>query len=233
MGASLKSKKSFLFGTLLLAGLNVAHSAAREIAPQALPMKWSAFLEPMGSSETMGKSPLLPEEMKPFMKGSSLDVLLDIEEIKQDVFVISPMNGKELLKKGRVLKVWDKLITGKKSVLELSTGENVQWVLGAESVLQVFAGKDGAPRLRLFKGKLRVESTAEEPVCVETLNAHAKIYKSTVDIKISAMNTLIAPREGDEVDILTRKSHRSVPVGTYGLVMADGSLVFTGGKEKK
>ena len=224
------NRNTGMLGAWLLMLLSGLTSAERKVAPQALPMKWSAFIEPINVESLVSSS--LPEEMVPFAKGSSLDVNIKIEEVKEDVFVISPMNGKELLKKGRVLKVWDKLVTGEKGVLEMSTDENVKWDLGANSVVQVFAAKDGRPILRLFKGKLRAASTAEEPVRVETLNGIAKIYKSTVDLKISAMNTLIAPRAGEDVDVLTRKAHQSVPVGTYGLVMADGALVFTGGGAK-
>lgn len=229
----MRNLNGLISGALLLSAFGVAHAEDREVAPQVLPMKWSAFVEPMSSSASTKNPSQLPEQMKPFVKGSSLDVSLDIESLKGEVFVVSPMSGKELLKEGRTLKIWDKLITAAKSTVELSTGEDVEWVLGAQSVLQLFAEKDGTPRLRLFKGKLRVASSSSNPVSVETLNAHAMIHKSTVDIKIAAMNTLVAPREGQEVKVLTQKAHQFVPVGTYGLVMADGALVFTGGKGKK
>ena len=68
---------------------------------------------------------------------------------------------------------------------------------------------------------------------VETLNAMVYVPSGKTDLIISAMNTLVAPREGESVPVKTKLAYRKVPVGVYGLVMADGSLLYSGGKAKK
>jgi len=198
------------------------------IAPKGLPLKFSEY-EPVtrGAVQRQNKV-ILPEALKAFPKEKGLDVDLSLDLYKGKVAVVRPLSGKTMMGNAYVPKVWDKLFVPEKSELKLKAGRDISLVIGAGSVAQVLSYPDGRPRMRLFKGKMRIDSPLGEEVSVETLNAHSLVSKGKVDIKISAMNTLVAPREGEDVEVLTQKANRSVSAGTYGLVMADGSIVFAG-----
>lgn len=218
-----------LAGLAFLAG-PLSASQGSEVAPDSLPFKWSQYDEATIGAKDV--KTVLPEELKPFMKESPLAFPIAGVEIKGEVNLIRPISGKSKLEDSYSAQVWDKLLTAGKSQLSFEAGEGVKVVLGAHSSLQVLAYRGSVPVLRLFKGRMRLEVQEGKKCELETLNAELIVSEGTTDVIISAMNTLVAPRTGESVDVLTRKARKSVPTGLYGLVMADGSLVFTGHKKK-
>jgi hypothetical protein len=157
---------------------------------------------------------------------------LRLKSFKGDVRILRPMMEERALMKNDELQVWDRLILGKKSELSFEWRGSTVCSAGSDSVLQVVDEVGGQPVLRLFKGRLRVENKSKDYMLVETLNSMISVPFGKSDIIISAMNTLVAPREGEKVKVKTKKVSKTVQPGRYGLVMADGSLLYTGGKAK-
>jgi hypothetical protein len=139
--------------------------------------------------------------------------------------------GSQSLKPKAALVVFDRLSTGPKSSLVLEDGAGFRFEIGASTMVQVVKSIFGHERLRLLKGRLRVIAPGEvASTLVESLTAEVMVHRGVVDVMITAMNTLVAPREGSGVDVESRKSKRRVEVGCYGLVMADGSVLLTKAK---
>lgn len=153
-----------------------------------------------------------------------------LKSFKGDVRILRPAEAERPLKEGEVLNVFDRLLLGEKTELKLGWRGDTVCEAGSGSLLQVTEQVGGQPVLRLFKGRLRVINEGEESMIVETLNAMVSIPHGKTDVIISAMNTLVAPREGDKVDVMTKTVNKTVTPGRYGLVMADGSLLYAGGK---
>jgi hypothetical protein len=67
---------------------------------------------------------------------------------------------------------------------------------------------------------------------METLNSSILIPKGKIDIMISGMNTLIAPRESD-VLVSAQKGVRKAKLGSYTLVTSKGVMISSTGKSDR
>lgn len=158
---------------------------------------------------------------------SEADVGYRVVSSEGEVELISA-KGRRFLGVKAALVVFDRVDTGPNSSLVLEDSSGFKFEVGADSVIQVIKSILGGERLRLLKGRMRVISPGEvASTLVESLTAEVMIHQGVVDVMITAMNTLVAPREGSGVDVESRRSKRRVEVGCYGLVMADGSVLLT------
>ena len=176
------------------------------------------------------ESILLPQviELQPW--SSEAEVTYRTISSKGEVELISA-KGRRPLESKTALVVFDRVHTGLKSSLVLEDSVGFRFEVGANSMVQVVKSIFGNERLRLLKGRLRVISPGEvASTLVESLTAEVMVYQGVVDVMITAMNTLVAPREGSGVEVESRHSKRRVEVGCYGLVMADGSVLLTKAK---
>jgi hypothetical protein len=179
------------------------------------------------------KPVVLPDQMALGENVFIGEVDLVVEECTGAISVFSPREKKKTCDSTAVFKVWDKIQTEEKSQLVLKSSVGVEYRLGANSMIQLIKDSSGVLVLRLLKGRIRVINPKVQIIRVETLNTVSSISQGVTDIIISAMNTLVAPREGARSRVVSRKADREVSVGDYGLVMADGSLVFTRSKGGK
>jgi hypothetical protein len=175
---------------------------------------------------------LLPDNLRLQKITSPMDLDLTLTDLKGKAYLISPKKGRlDLDKTSRPLMAWDRLVTEKKSEITIKSSDGSTWILGSNGLLQIMKKKDETPILRLLKGRLRIRNPNEETfLAVETLNSMLSIPSGTTDVIISAMNTLVAPREGTAPIVTTGKTKATVPVGRYGFISHDGSLLFSQGK---
>jgi len=175
---------------------------------------------------------LLPSNLRLQKITSPLDLDLTIMAHSGQAFLMGPKQGKLALTQGLIkLKAWDRLITEDKSEIKMTSRDGHHWILGSNGLLQVLKKDDGSTLMRLLKGRLRVQNVSEEhDLEVETLNSTIVLPSGTTDIIISAMNTLVAPREGKDVVVTTRKTKALVSVGKYGFIDHDGTLLYSEGK---
>lgn len=172
---------------------------------------------------------LLPKNLSRERITSPMELNLNMISSSGKSFIICPKEGKKQLDKTqRPLKAWDRLVTEGKSEIRISAGDGSLFILGSNGLLQIMKKKDETPLLRLLKGRLRIQNVNEgSEVHLETLNAMLSIPSGTTDVIISAMNTLVAPREGQDATVTTSKTKGHVSVGQYGFVTFDGSLLYS------
>jgi|SaaInlStandDraft_1057018.scaffolds.fasta_scaffold09451_2 hypothetical protein len=157
---------------------------------------------------------------------------LVIKSLKGDIQILRPLSKERALTESDTLQVWDRITLGDKSTLVLEWRGTTVCEASSGSQLQMMEKVGGQPVLRLYKGRLRIVNKSDDDMLVETLNAMVSVPTGKTDLIISAMNTLIAPREGKKVKVKTKKVSKTVAPGLYGLVMPDGALLYTGGKRK-
>jgi|SaaInlStandDraft_1057018.scaffolds.fasta_scaffold13125_4 hypothetical protein len=175
---------------------------------------------------------LLPNQLRLQKITSAMDLELKLESHSGNAYLICPKEGRiNLGKEPRPLKAWDRLVTENKSEVRISSSDGDLWALGSNGLLQIMKQEDGSSLVRLLKGRLRIKNINDDsPIKVETLNAMLSIPSGVTDVIISAMNTLVAPREGSNTKVTTSKTRGSVSVGQYGFITHDGSLLFSKGQ---
>lgn len=216
---------------LLLLTSSVLGWAGEILAPPGLPLgpSYEGVFE---EHEDWKPGLELPEGIKIEKTLPPLSSPLVVESLKGEITRVSPKSI-EPLKAGDALQVWDRLVIGAKGELVLKDAAGIRYTSGSGGLIQLLKTSGGDLCLRLLRGKMRVDNSGAQVVRVETLNAMVYVPSGKTDLIISAMNTLVAPREGESVPVKTKLAYRKVPVGVYGLVMADGSLLYSGGKAKK
>lgn len=212
---------------ILLGFLSSLEARERQVVdPNELPLSTRLSINPAPSEAVIPNQ--LDTEGPVFVP----EIELAIQGITGESVVLSPLKKSQKCSAETKLKVWDKIKTAPKSEVVLKSKCGVEYRLGADSLAQVITDSAGHFTFRLIQGRLRVINPRVEAVEVESLNAVSTISQGITDIIISAMNTLIAPREGSKTRVVSRKADQNVPVGDYGLVLADGSLVFTRGNRR-
>jgi len=159
---------------------------------------------------------------------------INIVELEGDVFIDRPGQAKTKIEASAIFYEFDRITLADKAKLKLSVLEGGSLEFSKGSLLQIVKC-DCSKKLsvRLLKGRVRVDNQAKTSVRLETLNAVMNIPKGKVDVIISAMNTLIAPREGDPVKVSTAQAIKEIIPGFYGLVTSEGSLIKTKAVVKK
>ena len=194
------------------------------VDPDSLPLSTEL------SMKALPDRSVLPNQMEENQPLFVNEIDLKIQGLTGDVVHLSPRQANMKCTESTQFKVWDKIKTGAKSEVILKSSLGVEYRLGADALVQLISNSAGVCQIRLLQGRIRVVNTRVDAVEVESLNCVSTISQGITDIIISAMNTLIAPREGSKARVVTKKADRSVVVGDYGLVMADGTLVFTRAK---
>jgi len=152
----------------------------------------------------------------------------DISLLDGDVVIDRPGVKSEKLTKETVFKEWDRVKINADGKLNLSCTDGSLIEVSKNSLLQFIVCKCAKKMtLRILKGRLRVINETSEKVRLETLNAQLNVSKGKHDVIISAMNTLIAPREGDPVLVSTKQYKKLVEPGRYGLITSEGVLIKT------
>jgi hypothetical protein len=155
---------------------------------------------------------------------------IEIKKVSGNVEFQPVGTHRRKLQKTDSLNLWDKIFTADKSSLSLKINNFTKIEISKNSSLMFkkFSPKDNYLEIFLVNGKMRL-IVEQGFVNVETLNASVTIPKGKIDIMISGMNTLIAPRE-HEVKVHSKDGDRIAKVGSYTLVTSKGSMITSSGK---
>jgi hypothetical protein len=157
-----------------------------------------------------------------------------VMELEGEVHLDRPGQAQVKMDKTSNIAMWDRISTPEKSKFKLQTNNGTVLEFSKNSLMQfVPCPCSNELRLRLLKGRVRIENSAQANFKMQTLNSELKIPFGKTDIIISAMNTLVAPREGKMVKVGTKKVSKSVGTGFYGLVMSDGTFIKTAAAQQK
>lgn len=151
-----------------------------------------------------------------------------VVELEGDVLLDRPGQAQVKFDKDLVISKWDRISIPEKAKFKLKTETGDTLEFSKNSVMQ-FVPYRSSDRtlLRLLKGRVRIENQSGETIQLQTLNSVLKVPFGKTDVIISAMNTLVAPREGKNVRVGTKKVSKLVGTGFYGLVMSDGTFIKT------
>lgn len=151
---------------------------------------------------------------------------LEISHVEGNVMLDQPGKAKVKMEASHYISRWDKIKVGDAGKLSLITHTGAIVEVSKNSLLQVVKCKFSKILLvRILKGRLRVVNDYDSRVRIETLNAVLNVAKGKTDVIISAMNTLVAPREGRPVGVNTQQHTKYVSAGFYGLVNSEGVLM--------
>lgn len=165
---------------------------------------------------------------------NAYDPQLKVIKISGNVFVESFAHEKGRLKVGDWVRKWDKFFTLDTSAIHFHVGDRAE----EKSILKIEIGSKSVAQLRnvraksyeldliLMSGKLTARIEKGE-VMVRTPTSSIRISKGHTDVIISAMNTLVAPRDGAPVVVKTVKATKTVRPGFYGLANDSGSLIIS------
>lgn len=163
-----------------------------------------------------------------FILGLSVGFSYEVSLVEGDVSIDRPGKKSEKLLKNVVFQEWDRIKVKEKGKLNLSCVDGSIIEVSKNSLLQFVLCKCSKKMvLRILKGRLRVINETSGKVRLETLNAQLNVSKGKHDVIISAMNTLVAPREGDPVLVSTKQYKKVVEPGRYGLITSEGALIKT------
>ena len=163
-----------------------------------------------------------------FILTLSIGFSYEISLVEGDVSIDRPGKKSEKLLKSVVFQEWDRIKIKEKGKLNLSCADGSIIEVSKNSLLQFIVCKCSKKMvLRILKGRLRVVNETSKKVRIETLNAQLNVSKGKHDVIISAMNTLVAPREGDPVLVSTKQYKKIVEPGRYGLITSEGALIKT------
>lgn len=220
-------KCNFYILVMLFALLPSLVARERQVVdPTELPLSTTLSINPAPSKA------VIPNELDTEGAVFVAEIELIVQSMTGAAVVLSPVTKAQKCSTETKLKVWDKIKTNPKSEVVLKSKSGAEYRLGADSLAQVISDSAGHFKFRLLQGRVRVINPRVDAVEVESLNAVSTISQGVTDIIISAMNTLIAPREGSKTKVVSFKADQNVAVGDYGLVLADGSLVFTRANRK-
>lgn len=158
----------------------------------------------------------------------------NVVELEGEVLLDRPGQAQVKIEKSLEIEKWDRISTPEKSKFKLETEYGTTLEFSKNSLMQFVPCRSGKElRLRLLKGRVRIENPDQKDFPMQTLNAELKVPFGKTDIIISAMNTLVAPREGKLVKVGTKKVSKYVGTGFYGLVMSDGTFIKTAAAQQK
>ncbi|MBF0243768.1 MAG: FecR domain-containing protein [Planctomycetes bacterium] len=152
-----------------------------------------------------------------------------VHGISGSVKIISPYHLPRKAVEDEILTRWDKVVTGERSgvKIQLCRGRSIE--MGSDSALQLYELEPLRDRflLNIMQGRARVRIADGGKVEVRTPTAQIALQHGFADIIISALNTLIAPREGMRAGVASKKARKWIETGTYGLITMDGDIVIS------
>ena len=168
-------------------------------------------------------------------KGNNQAHTLDMQILKVNGNVqIQPVgDSRKALTKNSKINLWDKIFTNDRSSLVLGYKDNT--ILEISKNTSFLIKKIDHEKITIdilqIEGKIRA-IVKNGFVNMETLNSSILIPKGKIDIMISGMNTLIAPRESD-VLVSAQKGVRKAKLGSYTLVTSKGVMISSTGKSDR
>ena len=160
---------------------------------------------------------------------------LEIVSIKSKPEIKPAGRSRHALTKETKIHFYDKIFMsdGRFDSLKFSIPDFVTFTVYKKSsfLIKKLDKKNLVIEILLVTGKMNL-LVHEGYVNVETLNSSIEIPKGKIDVMISGMNTLVAPRESN-VWITSSNGDRIAKVGQYTLVTSKGAMITSALKSDK